>query len=145
MAFVDPMTSVDIPNAPREVITDLYRWFLVTYGASALGRMAVEAYKQIVILGTAWYDVLTAAFAVLEQGFVQHALLSSYAAEVLNMVFGALYKQRIRQQARDEANRAWREWLRRKAEAERNGEPFDEPCPDEQAEEPTRRFPVRRR
>ena len=94
--------------------------------------MASEAYKQIAILDTAWYDVPTAAFAVLEQGFIQHALLSFSIAEVFNMVFGALYKQKIRQQARDEANRAWREWLRRKAEAERNGEPFDEPSPDEQ-------------
>ena len=126
------MTAIEIPDAPREVVADLYRWFLVAYGASALGRMALEAYKQIAILDTAWYDVPTAAFAVLEQGFIQHALLSFSIAEVFNMVFGALYKQKIRQQARDEANRAWREWLRRKAEAERNGEPFDEPSPDEQ-------------
>ena len=39
------------------------------------------------------------------------------------MVLGALYKERIRQ----ERDREWREWLRRKAEAERDGEPFDEP------------------
>ena len=100
--------------------------------------MALEAYKQIAILGTAWYYIPTAAFAVLEQGFVQHALLSFSAAEVFNMVFGALYKQKIRRQAKDERDRAWREWLRRKAEAERNGEPFDEPSPDEQPTE-TRR------
>ena len=57
------------------------------------------------------------------------------------MVLGALYKERIRQ----ERDREWREWLRRKAEAERNGEPFDEPSPAEKPEEPRRRFPFRRR
>ena len=43
------------------------------------------------------------------------------------MVFGALYKQR----AREEERKEWREWLNRKARAERKGEPFDEPNPSE--------------
>ena len=116
-------------NIPSDLPADLYRSFLVTYGTSALGRMAVECYKQIAILQIAWYDVPTAAFSVLEHGFVQHVLLSFAAAEVLNMVLGALYKERVRQ----ERDRDWREWLRRKAEAERNGESFDEPSPDERS------------
>ena len=61
------------------------------------------------------------------------------------MVLGALYKERIRREAIAESNREWREWLRRKAEAERNGEPFDEPSPAERAEEPRRRFLLWRR
>ena len=65
------------------------------------------------------------------------------------MVFGALYKEKIRRQARAEAikesDKAWREWLQRKAEAERNGEPFDEPNPAERPEKPRRRFPFGRR
>ena len=125
------------PNAPR----DLYRWFLSAYGVTALGRMAVEGYKQVVILQTAWYDVPTTAFAVLERGFIQHALLSLAIAEVVNMVLGAIYKERVRQ----ERDKAWMEWLRRKAEAERNGEPFDEPSPAEQSEESRRGFPFWRR
>ena len=52
------------------------------------------------------------------------------------MVLGALYKERVRQ-ARD---MEWREWLRRKAEAERTGELFNEPNPAERPEEPRRRF-----
>ena len=52
------------------------------------------------------------------------------------MVLGALYKERVRQ----ERDREWREWLRRKAEAERNGEPFGEPNPAERPEEPRHRF-----
>jgi len=126
-------------NALPEISTDLYRSFLVAYGISALGRMVVEAYKQIVILQTAWYDVLTATFSVLEHGFAQHMLLSFAAAEVLNMVLGALYKIRVRQEAREarakaleENNKAWEEWLRRKSEAEAKGEPFNEPSPSEQ-------------
>ena len=119
-------------NIPSELPADLYRSFLVTYGVSALGRMALECYKQIAILQTAWYDVPTAAFTVLEHGFIQHVLLSFAAAEVLNMVLGALYKDRVRRRTLEENNRAWDEWLRRKAEAESKGEPFNEPSPSEQ-------------
>lgn len=98
--------------------------------------MAVEAYKQIAVLETYWYDIPTAAFSTLEHGFVQHILLSFAAAEVLNMVFGALYKRNVRRRARadaiEERDKAWQEWLRLKAEAEANGEPFNEPSPAEQ-------------
>ena len=57
------------------------------------------------------------------------------------MVLGALYKERVRQ----ERDREWREWLRRKTEAERNGEPFDEPSPDEHPEERCRFLKARRK
>ena len=119
-------------NIPSDVPADLYRSFLVTYGVSALGRMAVECYKQIAILQAAWYDVPTAAFTVLEHGFIQYVLLSFAAAEVLNMVLGALYKDRVRRQANAERDKAWEGWLRRKAESEAKGEPFNEPSPSEQ-------------
>ncbi len=125
------LTFSDIP-------AELYRWFLLTYGTTAAGRVAVEAYKQIAVLGTAWYDVPTAALNVLEHGFIQHALLSLAAAEGLNMVLGALMKRKARTEGlaegraegRAEANKAWREWLRRKEEAEANSQPFNEPPPD---------------
>ncbi|MYC33542.1 MAG: hypothetical protein F4X64_10240 [Chloroflexi bacterium] len=129
------------PMFAYRVTAALYRWFLVTYGTSAIGRMGVEAYKQIVIHKTAWYDVPTAAFAVLERGFIPHVLLSLAVAEVINMVLGEIFKERVRQ----ERDKDWREWLWRKAAAERNGEPFDEPSPDEQPEESRRSFPFWRR
>ena len=119
-------------NALPEISGDLYRSFLLTYGISALARMAVETYKQIAVLETYWYDVPTAAFSTLEHGFVQHMLLSFAAAEVLNMVFGALYKRNVRRRAYEERDKAWDAWLRRKAEAEAKGEPFNEPSPAEQ-------------
>ncbi len=56
------------------------------------------------------------------------------------MVLGELIKEKARQEGRAESNRAWREWLLRKAEAEAKGESFDEPNPEEQPEEPRRRF-----
>ena len=62
--------------------------------------MAAEAYRQIAILGTAWYDVPTAAFQVLEIGFIQHILLSLAAAEAANMVLGALMKRKARKEGR---------------------------------------------
>lgn len=94
------MVSVNIPDSiPAgllEVSAELYRAFLLTYGVSAVGRMAVEAYKQIAIVETAWYDVPTATLAVLEHGFIQHVLLSFAVAEVSNMVLGALIKRKAR-------------------------------------------------
>ena len=124
------VNSLLFSNAPR----DLYRWFLSVYGISAVGRMSVEGYKQVVVLQTAWYDVPTEAFSILEHGFVQHVLLSLAIAEVCNMVLGALYKNRVRAEARAENNREWVEWLRRKAEAEAKGEPFSDPSPAERSE-----------
>ena len=133
-----------------EIPSDLYRWFLFAYALIAAGRMAAEAYRQIAILGTAWYDVPTAAFQVLEIGFIQHILLSLAAAEAANMVLGALMKRKARKEGRiqgldegltkghaqglDEgrtgANRQWRAWLERKTAAESAGHPFHEPPPD---------------
>ncbi len=141
---------------PFDIPKELYQSFLITYGASSVGRMAIEAYKQLVVLETAWYDVPTATISVLEQGFVQHGLLALAAAEVLNMVLGAIYKNKVRKEARAEglaegkaegkaeglaegkaegraaSNRAWREWLRRKAETEANGQVFTEPMPGDE-------------
>ena len=83
-----------------EIPSDLYRWFLFAYALIAAGRMAAEAYRQIAIHGTAWYDVPTAAFQVLEIGFIQHILLSLAAAEAANMVLGALMKRKARKEGR---------------------------------------------
>ena len=140
-------------NIPPEIPADLYRSFLVAYSATALGRMAVEAYRHVVVLGTHWYDVPAAAFTKLEHGFVAHALLSLAAAEVSNMVFGALMKIRARNEGRAqgkaegiaegkaegraegkaqgkaEANRQWLDWLQRKTDAESRGEDFTDPPP----------------
>ena len=49
--------------------------FLSAYGITALGRMAVEGYKQVAILQTLGMMLPTAAFAILERGFIQHVLL----------------------------------------------------------------------
>ena len=116
---------------PPNALRDLYRWFLSVYGITAVGRMAIEGYNQVVILQTAWYDVPTVALSILEHGFVQHVLLSLAMAEACNMVLGALYKNRVRAEARAENNREWVEWLRRKADAEAKGEPFTDPSPAE--------------
>ena len=39
-----------------------------------------------------------------------------------------------RREGRKKANREWRAWLARKADAESRGLPFDEPMPDEKAD-----------
>ena len=52
------------------------------------------------------------------------------------MVLGELFKDKVRRETRretrDETNRAWLDWLRRKAEADAKGEPFNEPSPADQ-------------
>ena len=157
-----------------DIPAELYRWFLIVYGTTAAGRVAVESYKQMAIIGTAWYDVPTLALMILEQGFLQHGLLSLAGAEMTNMVLGALMKRKARTEGREqgraegkaegkaegraegkaegraegraegkaeghaegkaagtaEANMAWREWLRRKEQAEAAGQTFGEPAPD---------------
>ena len=45
------------------------------------------------------------------------------------MVFGWLYLEKKRQEGRAERDAEWREWNRRRMEAEANGEPFTEPPP----------------
>ena len=132
---------LSIGNIPPEIPADLYRWFLAAYSVTALGRMAVETYRHVVVLGTHWYDVPAPTFNALEHGFIPHALLSFAAAEVLNMVLGALMKIRARNEGRAqgkaegiaqgkaEANKQWLDWLRRKSEAESRGEAFTDPPP----------------
>ncbi len=123
-----------------DIPAELYRWFLLTYGTTAAGRVALEAHKQIAVLETAWYDVPTVALSILEQGLIPHGLLSLALAEVLNMVLGALLKRKARTeglaQGRAEgiaaANKAWAEWNQRRLEAEANGQSFNEPPPDRQ-------------
>ncbi len=128
-----------------DIPAELYRWFLLTYGATAAGRVALEAHKQIAVLETAWYDVPTAALSILEQGLIPHASLSLALAEVLNMVLGALIKRKARTEGRAQgraeglaegiaaANKAWAEWNQRRLEAEANGQPFNEPPPGQQS------------
>ena len=62
--------------------------------------------------------------------------------EGIPMVFAKLYTDRVREAAlaegreegreegRDESNRLWREWNRRRVQAEHDGVAFDEPAPD---------------
>ena len=50
--------------------------------------------------------------------------------ETMRMVFAAIWENRRINRAREEMNRLWVEWNRRRIQAEERGEPFDEPPPD---------------
>ena len=50
--------------------------------------------------------------------------------EAMRMVLASIWQERTRRQAREEVNRLWVEWNRRRIQAEERGEPFDEPPPD---------------
>ena len=60
-------------------------------------------------------------------------------AGVFRMVLAGIYERRNRRRAhaegreegREEANNAWRDWLRRKEAAAERGETFNEPMPDD--------------
>ena len=51
--------------------------------------------------------------------------------EAMRMVLAGIWQERTRRRAREEANRRWREWIQRRDQAEAQGEPFNEPAPDE--------------
>lgn len=51
--------------------------------------------------------------------------------EAMRMVLASIFEKRIYQRGKNDANRLWREWLRRREQAEARGEPFTEPAPDE--------------
>ena len=51
--------------------------------------------------------------------------------EAMKMVLASIFEKRIYQRGKNDANRLWREWLRRREQAEARGEPFTEPAPDE--------------
>ena len=46
------------------------------------------------------------------------------------MVFAAIWEKRAINRAREDMNRLWVEWNRRRIQAEERGETFDEPPPD---------------
>ena len=50
--------------------------------------------------------------------------------EAMRVVIARIMEKRTYQKGKDDANRLWREWLRRREQAEERGEPFDEPPPD---------------
>ncbi len=57
-------------------------------------------------------------------------IFSPILVEGVAMVFAAIFRQKTRQEGREEMNIAWREWNRRREEAIAEGKPFDEPTPD---------------
>ena len=51
--------------------------------------------------------------------------------EAMRMVIARIMQKRTYQRGKNDANRLWREWLRRQEQAKARGEPFTEPAPDE--------------
>jgi hypothetical protein len=50
--------------------------------------------------------------------------------EVFRMVLASIFEKRAVNRGREEMNRLWADWNRRRVQAEERGEPFDEPPPD---------------
>lgn len=50
--------------------------------------------------------------------------------EAMRMVFASIFEKRAVNRGREEMNRIWADWNRRRIQAEERGETFDEPPPD---------------
>ena len=162
-ALLDSLLE-DIPVF-RRITSDLYRWFIINYTWMMTARASLEAYEQVVIRETPWYDISSAIIDELGRGFLVQITIAAALTEVTNMVIGAIWKhqaqqireetakmvaekvaekvaetlekgiQEGRQEGRTESNKAWREWLQRRDDAAAAGQHFDEPPPDAVAAE----------
>ena len=62
------------------------------------------------------------------------ALFVICAWEGTKMVLASLLRDKWRREAQEELNAEWEAWLKRRDEAQKNGQPFDEPSPSQRAQ-----------
>ncbi len=113
-------TTLTITEAGRLIMVlgeQLQRWFEKREDARVARRVDEEVAKVV--------DEAVAQA-------VDQAVAQAVAQAVDQAVAQATDEGRVegRGEGRVEAHRQWTEWLRRKMEAESNGEPFDDPPPD---------------
>ena len=63
---------------------------------------------------------------------IYHVITNRFTRPVIERHI-AQGREEGREEGVETSNRAWREWLRRRDEAQAEGRPFDEPPPDEQS------------
>ena len=159
----DPWESrTGILNIP----TRLIRWFSSIFTTLWLILTSISSYHSVnTHAGVSWDGQ---AIAIVNAGApnIGFALPVAYIlTEAIDMVFGAWYRQRTRERARNEGlaegraeghaegrmeghaegrtegrheqQERWLQWLERQRQAEANGLPFDEPPPSLNGEYPT--------
>ena len=118
---------IGIPSVPLERVAQAFTAFYLALAAA----IAIDALLITHNHGPeAWH--LTAERVFDDGGqIVAWALAATWPImEAFRMVFAALWEKRAVNRARDEMNRIWADWNRRRIQAEERGEPFDEPPPD---------------
>ena len=93
-------------NVPlfKRIASDLYRWFIINYAWMMGARASFEAFEQVVILKTPWYNISSAIIDELDSGFLVQIAIAAALTEVCNMVIGAIWKEqarRMKEESRD--------------------------------------------
>ncbi len=118
-ALLDSLLE-DIPVF-RRITSDLYRWFIINYTWMMTARASLEAYEQVVIEETPWYDISSAIIDELGRGFLVQITIAAALTEVTNMVIGAIWKHQAQRRVEEkvaEARAEIREEVRAEARAE---------------------------
>ena len=134
--------------------TRLIRWFSGVFTTVWLILTAISSYNSVnTTAGLSW-DGQAVVIITAGAPNIGFALPIAYIlTEAIDMVFGAWYRQRTQERARNEGlaegrtkgrmegrheqQERWLQWLDRRRQAEANGLPFDEPPPGLNGENPT--------
>ena len=137
----DPQRRISLGTIP---VGQLRQHFVV-FSVSSLLMLAARVYNGVILAGAdpTWHQIIDLVGEKAGSTLVACLGLSAIGVEGANMVLAELMKRQWAQrasedEARSEArgaakmHRLWTEWLSRKEAAENNGQPFDEPPPQQE-------------
>ncbi len=124
-------------GGPFDVVAQHIGRFLSTFLILWVTLTSTVSYSRIITSGSeplAWHETATIIVSAAAVTVGIAFPLSIAIVEGIPMVFAHFIKLRNREEGRkegrDEANRLWMDWVRRKEEAESAGKSFDEPPPN---------------
>ena len=118
---------IGIPSVPPERAAQAFVAFYLAIAAAISIDILLISYNH---RPAAWQ--LTAERVFDDGGqIVAWALAATWPImEAMRMVFATIFEKRAVNRGREEMNRIWADWNRRRIQAEERGEAFDEPTPD---------------
>ena len=130
-ALVEQGQWVSILSVPLRRIRPHF-W---TFSIAVTLHLAFNTYAAVTVTPSLpWRELPTAIIAETLPATVFWLVYSPILVEGVFMVFAEIYRQEKieegRKEGRNESNAAWKDWNRRRLEAEGRGESFDEPPPD---------------
>ena len=119
---------IGIPSVPPERAAQAFAAFYLAIAATIVIDVLLITHNH---RPATWQ--LTAEMVFDDGGqIVGRALAATWPImEAMRMVLASILEKRTYNKGKTDANRLWREWLRRREEAAARGEPFNEPAPDE--------------